>query len=113
MRNIGELVTLFWTLNFFLFVLDIKLPVLANSEDRVAYLHLDFGGTHALVSTKAGENIYVNVPKHTSKGLPELQVSGLQGRSQKFLWRWEQWRTQGGGDQGGPVPPRLWENFLI
>uniref|UniRef100_A0A183BVJ8 Vacuolar protein sorting-associated protein 18 homolog n=1 Tax=Globodera pallida TaxID=36090 RepID=A0A183BVJ8_GLOPA len=50
---------------------NLKLPI--DAMDRVAFLHMDPGGQHALVSTGFGENFYVHMRSATAKALRRLK----------------------------------------
>ncbi|KAL3097527.1 hypothetical protein niasHS_003975 [Heterodera schachtii] len=50
---------------------NLKLPI--DSMDRVAFLHMDPGGQHALVSTGAGDNFYVHMRSASVKSLRRLK----------------------------------------
>uniref|UniRef100_A0A0N5ALM7 Vacuolar protein sorting-associated protein 18 homolog n=1 Tax=Syphacia muris TaxID=451379 RepID=A0A0N5ALM7_9BILA len=44
---------------------DIVLPL--STHDRIAYVHVDIGGTHAILSSTSGENFYVNLKSNQQR----------------------------------------------
>ncbi|CAD5212799.1 unnamed protein product [Bursaphelenchus okinawaensis] len=62
------------------------IPLNLASNDRIAYIHLDFRGSHALVSTELGENFYMNMKTVALKPLRRLKghvISAVGFNSEK------------------------------
>jgi len=74
--------------------LDVPLPL--TTHDRVAELHLDYNGHHAIVSTVTGENFYFNMKSLSLKPLKRLKVRYKISRLLSALipdWAWPYLRT--------------------
>lgn len=55
--------------------LDVDIPI--NSNDKIAFIHLDYNGSHALISSANGDNFYLNLKSSVAKPLKRLKVYNL------------------------------------
>lgn len=53
-------------------ITDISLPL--STHDRIAYVHLSPTGRHAVVSTAAADNFYLNLKSNSHKALKRMKV---------------------------------------
>lgn len=51
---------------------DIALPL--STHDRIAYVHIDVAGYHAILSSTSGENFYVNLKNDQQKPFKRAKV---------------------------------------